>query len=469
VAEFEKLLAADPTNRELRTELVTAYIAMKRVGDSERVLTAALKKNGRDVDALLQRSRIYLESGKLVEAQADLNQVLHFRSTSAEAHYLLAKVGQAREDSASQKQELGQALRVDPNYLAARIELAQLLLVDRGALPSLQLLDETPKDQAVAAEVVLQRNRALLALGQKTEARKGIDQVLATAKVPEALVQDAALKLQQKDYTGARASAEEALKANPEEVAALKVLMATYSAQKLVPIGVQKVRDYAMRQPASAPVLQFLGELLTAVGDSAGARQAYEAAKAAKPGMLFPDLALAELDTNEGRGEEARKRLSAAISSHPRSVPALVFFAQLEVKQGRTAAAIEQYRKALAVDDKNIFVLNGLAYQLAESGQADEALKYAQIAKQVAPDNPAVEDTLGWIYFRKNLYDLAVTHLESATAKEGTALRKYHLAMAYLKAGDAKRGRQTFESALRMNPNLPEAQVSRQLLASTPN
>ena len=80
VAEFEKLLAADPTNRDLRTELITAYLALNRVGDAEKVLTAALKKNGRDVDALLQRSRIYLGSGKLAEAHADLNQVLHFRS-----------------------------------------------------------------------------------------------------------------------------------------------------------------------------------------------------------------------------------------------------------------------------------------------------------------------------------------------------------------------------------------------------
>ena len=111
VAEFEKLFAADPTNRDLRTELVKAYLAMSRVVDAEKVLTTALKKNGRDVDALVQRSRIYLGSGKLAEAQTDLNQVLHFRSNSAEAHYLLSKVGQAREDTANQKQELGQAVR----------------------------------------------------------------------------------------------------------------------------------------------------------------------------------------------------------------------------------------------------------------------------------------------------------------------------------------------------------------------
>jgi tetratricopeptide (TPR) repeat protein len=469
VAEFEKLLAADPTNRDLRTELVTAYLAMNRVGDAERVLTAALKKNGRDVDALVQRSRIYLGSGKLAEAQTDLNQVLHFRSGSAEAHYLLAKVGQAREDAASQKQELGQALRADPNYLAARIELAQLLLANRGALPSLQLLDETPKAQSGTVAVVVQRNWALLTLGQKTEARKGIDQVLARGKIPEALVQDATLKLDQKDYTGARASAEEALKGNPEEVRALKVLVGTYAAQKQFPAGVQKAREYALRQPKSASVQQYLGQLLTAAGDPAGARQAYEAAKAAKPGLLSVDLALAEIDTNEGKVDEARKRLTAAVSSHPGNITGRVLFAQLELKEGKTTAAIEQYRKALAVDEKNTFALNGLAYLLAESGQPDEAIKYAQKAKEVAPDSAAVDDTLGWTYFRKGMYAMAVTHLESATAKEGTALRKYHLAMAYLKAGDPKRGRQTFEAALKMDPKLPEAQVARQLFGTTPN
>jgi len=160
---------------------------------------------------------------------------------------------------------------------------------------------------------------------------------------------------------------------------------------------------------------------------------------------------------------------SRSMMLHPRSVPSLVFFAQLEVKEGKFAAAIEQYRKALTVDDKNTFALNGLAYQLAESGQPDEAIKYAQKAKEVAPDNAAVDDTLGWTYFRKGLYPLAVTHLESANAKEGTALLKYHLAMAYLKNGDPKRGRQTFEAALKMDPKLPEAQVARQLFATTPN
>ena len=80
-----------------------------------------------------------------------------------------------------------------------------------------------------------------------------------------------------------------------------------------------------------------------------------------------------------------------------------------------------------------------------------------------------MDDTLGWTYFQKGLYSMAVTYLEGATAKESTARRKYHLAMAYLKAGDQKRGRQTLDAALKMDPNLPEAQAARQVFGIARN
>jgi len=466
VAEFEKLAAADPADRDLRTQLVRAYLAVNRVGDAEKVLTAALKKNGLDVDALLQRSRIYLGSGKYTEAQADLNQILHFRSNSAEAHYLLSKVGQALQDTAAQKQELAQVLQLDPGFLDARIDLARLLLANRGAQSALQLLDEAPQDQKRRAAVVVQRNWVLLVLGQNAEARKGIDQVLSVGKVPEALLQDAALKLEQKDYAGARAAAERALSQKPEDARALRVLVQTYAAQNQLPIGLQKAREHALRQPASASVQQYLGQLLLADGDRAGARKAFEASKAARPDLVTADLLLAGMDASEGKRDEARKRLSTVVSSHPASIPGHLLLAQLEMTEGKTAAAIEQYRKVVALDDRNAPALNGLAYLLAESKQPDEALKYAQQAKEIAPDSPAVDDTLGWTYFQKGMYTLAVTHLESATAKEGTAIRKYHLAMAYQKAGDPKRARQVLEAALKLNPNLPEAEAARQLLGN---
>jgi Tfp pilus assembly protein PilF len=44
---------------------------------------------------------------------------------------------------------------------------------------------------------------------------------------------------------------------------------------------------------------------------------------------------------------------------------------------------------------------------------------------------------------------------------------KYHLAMAYSKAGDTARGRATLEAALKLNPNLPEAKIAQQMIGAS--
>ncbi|MGA7415240.1 MAG: tetratricopeptide repeat protein [Bryobacteraceae bacterium] len=462
LAELEKAAAADPGDLNVRAKLLDAYLALHRVGDAEKVLTAAIKKNGIDQDALLRRSRIYLDTGKYSEAEADLSQVLHFRKDSAEAHYLLSKVAKARANPSMLKQELEEAVKIDPGFLMARVDLASTLVAEHSARFALQILNEAPREQQDNGALVLQRNWVLLALGERADARKGIDRVLATSKVPEALLQDAVFKMGEKNYDGARKSAEEALAGNPQDVRALFWIVQTYAAQKQTPAGIQKVREYAEKQPSSADVQLFLGQVLASSGDRAGARKAYEAAKAARPGSLDADFALVQLDMAEGKREDVRKSLTDLVAAHPDNKTGHQLLAQLETISGNNAAAIEQYRKLVALDGKDATALNALAYTLAEDKKPDEALGYAQKARELAPDNPAVADTLGWIYYLQGRYEPALVQLGAANNKEASAVREYHLAMAYLKAGKPELGRQSLNAALKMNPNLPEAQVARQ-------
>ena len=57
----------------------------------------------------------------------DLNQVLHYRSNSAEAHFLISRARLGRGENVLQRQELAEALRLAQAFLAARLELAQAL------------------------------------------------------------------------------------------------------------------------------------------------------------------------------------------------------------------------------------------------------------------------------------------------------------------------------------------------------
>jgi Tfp pilus assembly protein PilF len=281
---------------------------------------------------------------------------------------------------------------------------------------------------------------------------------------PELLVQDAIAKLQRKDTAAARKSLEEALAQNPENMRALEILVSTYSAQKQMDAAIAKVQEYLAKRPQSAVLPQFLGQLYMASGQPDRARAAFLAAKSANPKATGVDLRLAELDLAQNRLVEAKATLTPMLTAEGGNSAALLLLAQVEQRSGNAAAAIDNYRKVLANDSKNVMALNDLAYVLSNEMKWDEAMGYAQQAKELAPGDMTVEDTLGWIYYRKGLYSSAVPHLEAAVAKAPSAVRKYHLAMAYLKAGDRQRGATVLEQAVKMDPKLPEAQEARQVL-----
>src|ERR1019366_1399105 len=444
------------------------YVAKNKLPEATKILSDVLAKNPKDVDALFARARIRVMAGQYADAQKDLTTVLNYRADMAQAHHLLAKVYQAQGSMGAYRQELEEAIRRDPQYLNARLEMASVLMNSNAAQAALDLMDQTPAAQKNNVFVMVQRNGALMGLGRWDDAGKGIEAGLKISRSPDLLIQEAILKMQRKDPAGARKPVEEALTLAPENVRALAVLVGTYRAQGHAEVALSPLQEHAARYPKSAPVQQYLGVVSVASGKRAEARAAFEAAKAANPNSAEADLSLAQLDLMEKKPDDARKRLSAVLGKNDASTPAHLMLAEIELQAGNSAAAIAQYRKVLEKDSRNLMALNGLAYLLADQAhQPDEALQYAQQAKELAPNNAAVDDTLGWVYYCKGLYPIAAGHLEAAVAKDPNARRKYHLAMAYFKSGDRPRGTAQLNQALKMDATLPEAATAQRMAAET--
>lgn len=456
VAEFERLAKDSPGDRAARTRLVAACFSTGRDAEAERILKDVLRKNPRDVEALLQRSRVYLADRRYNDAESDLRQVLNFQPDSARAHDYLAKIYQVRGATLNQQQELTRAITSDPGFLAARVELADLLVASNKAQAALETMNDTPVGQRRNTQAIGARNWALLAVNDNAAARKGVDEGLAIARTPELLLEDGALKLA-KNPAAAQASIEEALKVSPDSVPAWEFLRRACAARRQPELALEKLQTAAAQQPRSAPVQMLLGNWLADAGKIDEARQAYEAAKKADPASLSSDIALAQLDMTQGHMDAARQRLTAVATAQPRNVTAHVLLGEIAKKSGDRNTAIAQYRAILAVDQRSLIALNDLAFMLVQDSP-DEALKYAQEAGEIAPDNPSVQDTLGWVYYRNGVYTSAIQYLKTAVHQDRTPLRQYHLGMAYLKSGDHDLGQQMVNSALAADPTLASVQ-----------
>src|SRR5215469_1113134 len=465
--EFEVQAKDDPKDREAFLRLTSAYFFTKRFPDAEKAINAALKRNSRDTSALLERSRLYLITARSSEAETDLNQVLRIEPNSATAHYLLAKVNVARGRPLAGSQELSRALDLNPSLLARRIELAQHLIAQKDAKGAPDLLDKTPEDQKKLLPVIVARNWAVFNIGRQEELRKTISGELAAYnRAPDLVLQDGLLKFQAKDIAGARKSLEEVLAARPEDLLALDALARTFVSQKQPDLALRTVEQYANRRPNSAPIQNLLGDWMLASGRPDAARKAYTAALATAPSLLSARMNLARLETREGKLDAARQTLKAFVGTSAAEAIVEGTLGMIEEKAGNPTAAILHYRKAVDVDPHNVVALNNLAYLLANNtDQLDEALQRAQQAKELDANNVAVEDTIGWAFYRKGQYASAVTHLRNAVAKDRNAVPKYHLAMAYLKNGELQAGRNSLDEALLMAPNLPEAVSAQQLFA----
>ena len=127
---------------------------------------------------------------------------------------------------------------------------------------------------------------------------------------------------------------------------------------------------------------------------------------------------------------------------------------------------MQRYQQALAVDATAPVAANNLAWIYAQRGdKLDDALQLARAAKSRLPESAAVADTLGWVYYKRDLHPLAVAEFKhSVDAEPEVALFHYHLGLAYAKTGELALARKALEQGLKLDPKAPEAAEARDVL-----
>ena len=178
------------------------------------------------------------------------------------------------------------------------------------------------------------------------------------------------------------------------------------------------------------------------------------------PNNLQAYDALATLLIHSGRTQKARTEYEALWKKQPKGVAAPTMIGLLLEAEHKPAEAQKVYEKLVSASPEAAVAANNLAWIYAEGGgNLDAALQLVQGAAQRMPKAPQVNDTLGWVYYKKNLASMAVAAFEESIRNDPNhPVYVYHLGLAQIQNGDKTKAKASFEAALKKKPDYKDAQ-----------
>jgi tetratricopeptide (TPR) repeat protein len=157
----------------------------------------------------------------------------------------------------------------------------------------------------------------------------------------------------------------------------------------------------------SVKALQLIMNSYMAAGEPAEALKRCDAQiQRSRQNPAFRELR-AILLIQTGEYEAALAALQKALALDAQRAQPYFLLGTLHEAQQQMGKAKERYEKALELNQHHALAANNLAWIYLEvAGDVDRAWSLASRAYELAPQDPNVMDTLGWIYFKNSSYDL---------------------------------------------------------------
>lgn len=155
----------------------------------------------------------------------------------------------------------------------------------------------------------------------------------------------------------------------------------------------------------------------------------------------------------EKQYDKAVDYLEKAVNNNPKNIQYLLQLGMFLEKEGKQGEAIECMRRVLEQEPESAPALNYIGYTYADQGRnLDEAEKLILKAMEISPGDGYIVDSLGWVYYKKGQYGLALEYLTKALEMQDTDPVIYeHLGDVHIKLNQAEKAAEFYKEALKLD------------------
>jgi putative PEP-CTERM system TPR-repeat lipoprotein len=484
IDHLRQALKKDPGQARAGVPLAVLLLKRGQAKEAAAIAQAIVTREPKNAAALNLLGVASAAAGDLKGARTAYERAIAEDKTLLAAKLNLARLEAAQGDVGAARTRLEAIVRDQPKNTRAMVELAAVEVAARRMPEAIRWLEKARaldrRDAAIAARLVdlYVANRQLdLALAVAKEAEAAApDNVVALAALgrvqlalgdarnaqttfgrmarlvafdPGALTEVARYQLAANDSKGAVYSLEKALSARADFLPA-QVLMAEIElAGGETAKAESRAKTIVSRAPERAVGHRLLADAAMARKQFPEAVSGYRTALA-KEETIDGAIRLYRAYLESGAAQNAIELMEGWVRAHPKDAVAIRALAEAHLRNGnlpQARAAYEQVLKLQPGDDP--VLLNNLANVLLRLGEKRGAVEYAERAYRLAPNDAAIQDTLGWTLVERGDTDQGLRHLREARLRDPRNPEiRYHLAVALSRAGRKEEARQELEPVL---------------------
>ncbi len=486
IATFGGIVAETPEYARARYRLGEIHLDRR---ENQKVLEQTeqlLKLNDDDSEAFMLRARVKMQENKADEAVKDLEEVLKKQPSQKNALFYMAQARLQLGQTDQARAFIGDLEKYHPGFLKTKLlkiqasftsnepenawrQANELLDAAKKTYPSAELDAQGLEDLKVRA--LTARGLAQLELGKLAEARADLQTVQSLSpNSAAASVNLAKIFVAEKNLPEAIKLYERALASDGKNFDALSGLANVLVRQKQFEQAHARI-NRAIEQNAAQkdvlPALHYLNaNIFTAQKITESAEAELKRAIEIDETYLPAYSALAAILAARNQTGEAIEQYRRIVEKKP-SASIYTLIGMLEESRNNISEADKNYRQALEIAPDAAIAANNLAWLIAESGgNLDEALALSQAIISRNQTVAGYYDTLGWIYYKKQLFSPAVEQLkkavaidEAAASKSGTAPNaayRLRLEMALASAGDKPSAKREAEISIGRGQSLSD-------------